>query len=42
MKLEVPGTVNTPLCVIAPPAVIAALPLLVKVIAGRAIAALSN
>ena len=42
VKLEVPGTVNTPLCVIAPPAVITALPLFVKVIAGRAIAALLN
>ena len=42
VKLDVPGTVNAPVCVIAPPAVAIKLPLLVKVIAGNAIAALSN
>lgn len=42
LKLEVPGTVNAPVCVIAPPAVADKLPPLVKVAAGNAIAELGN
>src|SRR5581483_7092437 len=42
VKLEVPDTVNTPVSVIAPPAVATKLPLFVKVIAGNAIAALAK
>ena len=42
VKLEVPGTVNAPVCVIAPPAIADKLPPLVNVIAGKAIAAVSN
>jgi len=42
VKLDVPGTTNAPVCVIAPPAVADKLPPLVKVTAGNAIAALSN
>ena len=42
LKFAVPGTVIAPVCVIAPPAVAFKLPLLVKVTAGNAIAALSN
>ena len=40
LKLEVPGTVMMPDCVIAPPAVILMLPPLLKVTVGKAIAAL--
>jgi len=42
VKLDVPGTVITPLCVIAPPAIADKLPPFVKVSAGKAIAAVSN
>lgn len=42
LKLAVPGTVNMPVCVIAPPAVKTKFPLLVKAIAGKVIAALSK
>ncbi len=42
LKLVVPGTVNAPDCVIAPPAIALKLPLLVRVIAGNAMAAVSN
>src|SRR5581483_7341065 len=42
INVDVPGTVNTPDCVIAPPAVADKLPLLVKVMAGNAIAALAK
>ena len=41
VKIEVPGTVNMPLCVIAPPAVKDIDPPLVNVTAGKAIAALA-
>ncbi len=42
VKLDVPGTVRTPDCVIAPPAVIETFPLFVSVNAGNAIAAPLN
>lgn len=42
VKVEVPGTVNTPVCVIAPPAVATKFPPLVKVVAAKDIAALLN
>src|SRR5579871_1949200 len=42
LKLDVPGTVNTPVSVIAPPAIALKLPLFVNVKAGNAIAVLSN
>ncbi len=42
VKLAVPGTVKTPDCVIAPPAVAIKLPPLVKVVAAKAMPALSN
>ncbi len=41
LKLVVPGTVNTPVCVIAPPAIKLKLPLFTNVKAGSATAALS-
>src|SRR5438445_309778 len=42
VRLDVPGTTNAPVCVIAPPAVADKLPPLVKVMAGNVIAALLN
>lgn len=42
VKLAVPGTVNAPVWVMAPPAVAVKLPALFKVSAGKAMAALSN